>query len=751
MITTKKNPANLKKPNIDNIPNEMKNIPQWVGWKAISKEKGGISKEPYHLSGNYRQGFNHTHTFEEVVESLEAGRVDGLGFAMSKETGYVCFDLDGESLDDIPESLRAIANYSYAERSPSGNGLHIWFKGEWPGEKLTSGKENRYTKAEKEENRFKVECFYETGFLTMTGDVTNDLGIEDNQMMIDFIYNSTERGASKVPTPAVLNQPKTELSDAEVLEKVLRHKANRILFEEGDIKSYKHDNSMADFALCKAFAKVTNDADQIQRLFEQSALSRSEVEKPGYEKYVPRTIANALLTTAVEVEKEFEITVQEVEGSATEKHSSHIEPNYFGGEKGTTFIPKWLGDDILREYPLFYEGNYFYVYKDGVYHRDHGGIIGRIVVEKLGEMFKNDRLKETQSYLKHKRWIGQGKINNRTDIINVKNGLLDWKTGTLHPHTPDYYSTIQLPISFDEKAKAPNIEQFFKDIVDSDTVPTICEWLGYSMVPSTRHEKAMILTGSGANGKSKFLKLYSLFVGDSNISHVDLQSLETNRFKLAQLQGKLANIYADISSQALEKTNVFKTLVSGDKVSAEFKGSNSFDFEPFARLTFSANELPKSADLTDGYFRRLIIVDFPNTFGKNGLKKDPHIMDKISTEKELSGLLNMALEGLQRLEQNGAFSENQNTIDAIREYKREIDPLVTFLEECCHIGEDYSASKQGLYDTYVNWTYRSGVKALGKTKFYKRLNTSVELREYRPSADADRRYKGVGLLVGAKN
>lgn len=735
--------------NISNIPEEMKGIPQWVGWKAVPKEKGGISKEPYHLSGRYRQGFNKTHTFDKVLESLKAGNVDGIGFAMGKEAEYVCFDLDSESLDDIPESLRAIANHSYAERSPSGNGLHIWFKGEWPGEKVTNGKEIRYTKSTKDADRFKVECFYETGFLSMTGDVVNDLEIEDNQMMIDFIYNSTERNKPKAVPTTLLNQPKTDIDDAIVLEKVLKHKVTRELYEKGDISRYDNDHSRADHALCKDFAKISTDAEQIERLFRQSALFRDESEK--HKTYPARTVASAMLEVAASREEKISLHVNEDNKALSEPLEGTIEPNYFGGEKGTTFIPKWLGDDILREYPLFFEGNHFYVYKDGVYHRDQGGIIGRIVVEKLGDMFKNDRLKETQSYLKHKRWIGQGKINNRTDIINVKNGLLDWKAGTLHPHTPDYYSTIQLPIAFDKTAKAPNIEQFFKDIVDSDTVPTINEWLGYSMVPSTRHEKAMILTGSGANGKSKFLKLYSLFVGDSNISHVDLQSLETNRFKLAQLQGKLANIYADISSQALEKTNVFKTLVSGDKVSAEFKGSNSFDFEPFARLTFSANELPKSADLTDGYFRRLIIVDFPNTFGKNGLKKDPHIMDKISTERELSGLLNMALDGLQRLEQNGAFTENQNTIDAIREYKREIDPLVTFLEECCNIGEEYSASKQALYDTYVNWTYRSGVKALGKTKFYKRLNSSVELKEYRPSADADRRYKGVGILVSAKN
>lgn len=718
-----------------NIPQEMKEIQQWVGWKGFPKADGKLTKKPYTLDGKYQASFKDHHSFDEVAASLEAGHIDGIGFAMSKEAGYVCIDLDGESLDDIPESLRSLTNHSYAERSPSGNGLHIWFKGEWPGKKSAQGKENRYTK-----DGFKVECFYETGYLTMTGDAINDLDIEENQMMIDYIYNMTEGRKEETPSPEVIkSRPLTNLEDAAVLKEVLKKKVNRELYEDGDISKFSYDHSKADFALCLAMAKVSTDAEQIERLFRSSALFRDESEK--HRTYPARTIASAMLKAAAENEKELSVSVVE------KPQGSALELTYFGGDKGTTFIPKWLGDDILREFPLFYNGSHIYIYKNGVYHRDHGGIIGRLVVEKLGDMFKRDRLNETISYLQNKRWIKPERIDTDKELVNVKNGLLEWKTGVLHPHTPDHLSTIQLPITYNPEAKAPNVEKFFANIVASDTIPTLCEWFGYSLIPSTRYEKAVILTGTGANGKSKFLELYQLFIGENNVSNVALQELENNRFKLAQLQGKLANVYADIPSQAMDKTNVFKTIVSGDRVSAEFKGRDSFDFKPFARLTFSANELPKSTDLTDGYFRRLIIVDFPNTFGKNGIPKDPHIMDKLSTEEELSGLLNMALEGLQRLEVQGEFTENQSTIDAIEQYKRDIDPLVSFIDECCHVEENASADKQELYDTYVNWTYRAGLKALGKIKFYNRMEKAVEIQDYRPSAKSKRRYKGIGLLT----
>lgn len=726
--------------NTANIPAEMKGIPQWVGWKGFPKADGKLTKKPYTLDGKYQASFKKHHSFTEVIASLEANHIDGIGFAMSKEAGYVCIDLDGDSLEDIPESLRSLTNHSYAERSPSGNGLHIWFKGEWPGKKSTQGKENRFTK-----DGFKVECFYETGYLTMTGDAINDLDIEENQMMIDYIYNMTEGKEEVLNAPSYSPQPLTNLEDEAVLKEVLKKKVNLELYRSGDTSKFGHDHSKADFALCLAIAKVSTDADQIERLFRNSALFRDEPEK--HHSYPSRTVASAMLKAAAEKEKESALRIIEQENTTGKPSESALELTYFGGDKGTTFIPKWLGDDILREYPLFFNGTHIHVYKDGVYHRDQGGIIGRLVVDKLGDMYKKDRLSETVSYLQHKRWINSERVDASKELINVKNGLLEWKTGVLHPHTPDHLSTIQLPINYNPDAKSPNIEKFLHDIVSGDTIPTLYEWFGYSTIPSTRYEKAVILTGTGANGKSKFLELYQLFVGEANTSNISLQELENNRFKLAQLQGKLANVYADIPSQGMEKTNVFKTVTSGDRINAEFKGKNGFDFKPFARLTFSANELPKSADLTDGYFRRLIIVDFPNKFGEGGLKKDPHIMDKLSTAEELSGLLNLAIQGLNRLETQGFFTENQTTLEAIQQYKKEIDPLITFVDECCALNEDANVDKQMLYDEYVKWAYSAGVKALGKIKFYGRMEKSLKVQEYRSTPTAKRRFKGISLLI----
>ncbi|MFP5114826.1 phage/plasmid primase, P4 family [Bacillaceae bacterium C204] len=419
---------------------------------------------------------------------------------------------------------------------------------------------------------------------------------------------------------------------------------------------------------------------------------------------------------------------------------------YFSGENGKeAFVPKWLGDEIIEEYPLFYDGNYFYIYKNGVYQRDRGSILGKIIIQKLDKKFKKNRLVETLTYMQNKKWMTIEQINKNNDFINLQNGLLEWKTGVLHPHTPEYVSIVQLPIKYDETATCPKIDKFLSEVLPADSIPTIFEWFGYSLIPSTDYEKSTFLTGSGANGKSVLIKLYECFIGKNNISNVPLQELEDNRFKLAQLYGKLANVFADIPSSALKKTSVFKTVTSGDSCSAEFKGKDSFDFRPYARLLFSANEMPKSADLTDGFFRRLLVFNFPNKFGEGNLKKDPQLFNKISTETELSGLLNKALIGLQTLIKNGEFTINESTIEAIEQYKYDIDPLISFIEDECELDNQYHEVKQTVYEIYTWWTTRSGSKPLGRNKFYIRMEKSFNLKEMRTDPSSSRKWCGIRL------
>ncbi|MEY2195740.1 phage/plasmid primase, P4 family [Neobacillus sp. BF23-41] len=367
---------------------------------------------------------------------------------------------------------------------------------------------------------------------------------------------------------------------------------------------------------------------------------------------------------------------------------------------GKTFIPSRLGDTLIEQLPLVYDGNHLYHYENGVYVPKGDLYIRKMAHDLLGERFRRRYVEEAIYYIESICYKEVNSVNENDGIINVANGLLDVTTGELYEHTPSRFSTIQLPVKYDPYADCPNIKKFLSDVLPSDSIQMMEEGFGFLMLPSTQYEKAMMLTGDGGNGKSKLIALVGHFLGNVNVSNVPLQDLENNRFKLAQLYGKLANTFADIPSSALEKSSTFKSIVSGDRMSAEFKGKDSFDFTPVARLIFSANELPKSSDLTNGFFRRWLIVPFPNKFeGKNA---DKNLMDKLTTEEELSGLLNLALNGLKRLREQGHFTENETTMTALDNYKRDIDNISTFIEEECMLGENYRVIKRNL------WCYDSG-------------------------------------------
>ena len=153
---------------------------------------------------------------------------------------------------------------------------------------------------------------------------------------------------------------------------------------------------------------------------------------------------------------------------------------------------------------------------------------------------------------------------------------------------------------------------------------------------------------------------------------------------MAELYGKLANIFADLPNKRLQSSSMFKTLVSGDRITAERKHEHPFAFRNHAKLIFSANALPGSNDRTYAFYRRWLIIPFEQTFnGKRAIL--PRSRPAHQTQSELPGILNYALEGAQRLYANGDFTETEHTRKAKADYQRSNDSVQAFVEECVDI------------------------------------------------------------------
>jgi len=187
-------------------------------------------------------------------------------------------------------------------------------------------------------------------------------------------------------------------------------------------------------------------------------------------------------------------------------------------------------------------------------------------------------------------------------------------------------------------------------------VPKEIEMFGYCLYKDYPFAKAFMLIGSGANGKSTLMKLLEKFLGEDNIATPSLQDLLRDKFAKVELFGKLANIHADLSSEKLENTGTFKMLTGGDTVYGQKKFKDPIKFKNHAKLIYSANELPRTDDRTDAFFRRWIVIDFPNQFTSNDEFTNPDLPYSIIDEEEMSGLLNWALDGLERILDQGGFS-----------------------------------------------------------------------------------------------
>jgi len=309
---------------------------------------------------------------------------------------------------------------------------------------------------------------------------------------------------------------------------------------------------------------------------------------------------------------------------------------------------------------------------------------------------------------------------------------------------------IRIPVTYDPSADCPRIKQFFAEVLEPQDIPVIHELAGYALIPDYSIQRAFLFIGDGSNGKSTLLSLLRTFLGKDNCSSVPWHALEYSRFASSRLDGKLLNIYADLPSRSMDSTGAFKMLTGGDAISAEKKFKDGYSFVNFARLVFSANKPPRILD-EDSYafWRRWIIINFSSQFPENDPKTDPEILSKLTTETELSGLLNLALDGLQRVLTNAKFSYGKTVDQTQSYYLRASDPVYAFVEDCCELDSDAVTSKDTLFEAFKNYCKESKTPLMNRDSFAKALKNSPHFRITltRPTVDGERiqSWKGIKL------
>lgn len=305
--------------------------------------------------------------------------------------------------------------------------------------------------------------------------------------------------------------------------------------------------------------------------------------------------------------------------------------------------------------------------------------------------------------------------------INLRSGMLDWRSGVLMPHDPAHFSTVQLPVDWQPEAKCPHFDDFLEQVMAPDAIDYIWEVIGYLAYSGNPFQTAILFHGEGQNGKGTLMRVIEALLGSHNTSSVTLQDITEGRFETASLFGRIANLAGDIDPTYMKSTAKFKAVTGEDTIEAQRKYQDSFRFTCWATPVFSANKFWKSADTTSGYRRRWLLVAFPNTISKpiTGLSNRLH--------SELPGILVKALAGLQRLMERGRFDPPASAQEAKTAFEVAADQVYEWLEDDAalvianptHL--QVKTRSSAVYSAYRGWADMNGTGAVSAREFRMRM------------------------------
>lgn len=329
-------------------------------------------------------------------------------------------------------------------------------------------------------------------------------------------------------------------------------------------------------------------------------------------------------------------------------------------------------------------------------------MVAKSTVESVSDLFKTEVFKP-----EHQFDIGE------PECVNCTNGELIHRSTswTLESHNRENYRTTQVPIQYDAAAKAPRFERFlaevFKDDADAqEKQQAILEMMGYSLMAHCRHERFVILVGSGANGKSVLLAVLEAMAGADNVAGVQPSQFD-NKFQRAHLHRKLVNIVTEIKQGEVIDDASLKGIVSGEPTDVEHKFKDPFTMRPFATCWFGTNHMPHTRDFSDALFRRALVVEFNQVFKPELGNCDPMLKDKLMDE--LPGILSLSLGAYSKALEKG-FTMPASCDAARQAWRLEADQVAQFIEDACEKVSWCKETPNGLYLDYKHWADINGIQ-----------------------------------------
>lgn len=733
------------KTNVNSIPKELKTIKQWVCWVGSDK----TPKNPY-TGGNAMSNNKDTWgTIDDAVSACDKYGFDGVGFMFAPP--YFGVDLDhcidkADFCDEFVETLE-----SYAEISKSGTGIHIICKGKLPdGGRRKNG----------------VEMYSSGRYFIFTGNIYNEKykEIKDCTESIKVLH------AKYLPssTPSIPNYTRVsvDLSDEELINKARNAKTGTVfnLLYTGQWEGLYYSQSEADMAFCNHLAFWTGcNEEQMDRIFRSSGLMRDKWDtKRGSETYGKATIGKACAQC------------KNVYNPQTDDNDSSLAVAFFGnGGSGTTDDGATTAQYALtdtgnahRLYDRFgrvirysYNRKKWYFWTGKSWEIDDSGEIKKLADEICNDLkrqaynSKDDETKEQLLKFASKTETSRNKeamikecqhlneiptspdsFDAYADYLNCQNGIVNLRNGELIPHDSNFMMSKITSCEYDVSHKKPQRWLSFLDDVtngDKELQAYIQKCVGYSLSGSNQEQCAYFLYGLGNNGKSTFLDTISDMLGTyASNAQPDTIMMQSRigssgggaNSDIARLKSIRFVTCEEPTEGVRLNEGLLKQLTGGSRVTCRFLYGDEFEYVPEFKIWVATNHKPTIRGTDFGIWRRVKLIPFEVNIPKEKVDKNL----KYKLRQEFPQILAWAVEGCLKWKSEG-IQEPTCVLDATKDYKKEMDLVGTFVDQCMTI--DYDSHEKimanDIFSLYTKWAKLNNEYEMTSKKFYSELAKKV--------------------------
>lgn len=393
---------------------------------------------------------------------------------------------------------------------------------------------------------------------------------------------------------------------------------------------------------------------------------------------------------------------------------------------GSTFLFDKFATFLKNNNHIIKINNQLHIYKNGIYISG----LAEIEAEMIQHIPGLNRAKRTEVLAYLDILIRENSKAEDANLIAFENGLYNIVDDSFVEFTPEHIITNKIRWKYNPEAYSELADKTLNKIACNDPQirALLEEAIGYCFYRRNELGKAFILTGDKSNGKSTFLSMVQCLLGDENISSLDLKELG-DRFKTAEMFGKLANIGDDIGDEFIANPAIFKKLVTGERVSAERKGQNPFEFNNYSKLLFSANNIPRIKDKTGAVQRRLTIIPFDARFSADDPDFNPYIKHLLKTDEVMEYLINFGIAGLKRVLLNRKFTGSTKVQKAMDEYEENNNPIIGFFREC--EDEEFQIENEPtnvVYKRYQEYCLANSLQPMSNIEFSKQVNRILNMR-----------------------